>query len=352
MRKGFESAGGRCVFTSERDTYAQKTYQANFPGDSHDISGDITSVRSEDIPAHDVLLAGFPCQPFSLAGMTSRKQNGKGSGFSCPSQGGLFFEIVRILACHRPRAFVLENVKNLMNHDGGRTWDIILQTLSLKLGYHVQFRCINSRFWVPQNRERVFITGFQEKTGFSIESMCVSEGLKAPVLRDILHPEDGSETGEDPYTQGHEGKVSPKYTLSDRVWSYLQSHALKHGIRGNGFGYSLANTQGASRTLSARYGKDGSEILIPQHGRNPRRLTPRECSRLMGFDQPGESRFRIPVSDTQAYRQFGNAVVVPVVEALARHMLPWISRTREYVLFFSSPTSGGGETTSLFLLLF
>jgi DNA (cytosine-5)-methyltransferase 1 len=157
MRKGFEAIGGRCVFTSEQDIHAQKTYRANFPDDPPELTGDITKVRSEDIPSHDVLLAGFPCQPFSLAGMPSRKRHGKANGFACQAQGALFFEIVRILAFHRPKAFLLENVKNLIRHDEGRTWRMILHTLSVGLGYLIQFRTLNARFWVPQNRERVFI---------------------------------------------------------------------------------------------------------------------------------------------------------------------------------------------------
>lgn len=302
MRKGFEAIGGRCVFTSEQDIHAQKTYRANFPDDLPELTGDITKVRSEDIPSHDVLLAGFACQ----------------------AQGVLFFEIVRILAFHRPKAFLLENVKNLTRHDEGRTWRMILHTLSVGLGYLIQFRTLNARFWVPQNRERVFIVGFREETGFLFENMAVPELLTAPVLRDILHAEDGSEAAEEPYTKGCHARVADKYTLSDQVWQSLQSHARRHRIKGHGFGYSLASPEDVSRTLSARYGKDGSEILIPQFLHNPRRLTPRECSRLMGFDKPGESRFRIPVSDTQAYRQFGNAVAVPVVETIARQMAPSI----------------------------
>ena len=324
MRKGFEAAGGKCVFTSERDIHAQTTYRANFPDDTHKIAGNITTISSEDIPAHNVLLAGFPCQPFSLAGLLSRKRNGKQSGFACPSQRSLFFEIVRILKFHRPKAFLLENVKNLMSHDQGKTWRIIFQTLDEDLGYSIQMCLLNGRFWVPQNRERVFIAGFREETGFSFGPVMTHESRTSSTLRDILHPEDGTEEAEEPYTEGRKAKVSDRYTLSDCAWAYLQCHARKHRERGNGFGYGLADLNGASRTLSARYGKDGSEILIPQFRKNPRRLTPRECSRLMGFDYLGESKFQIPVSDTQAYRQFGNAVVVPLVHAIAEQMASWI----------------------------
>jgi DNA (cytosine-5)-methyltransferase 1 len=331
MRKGFEAAGGKCVFTSERDIHAQTTYRANFPDDTHPVAGDIITVRSEDIPAHNVLLAGFPCQPFSLAGLAARKRSGKVSGFSCPSQGSLFFEIVRILKFHRPKAFLLENVKNLMSHDRGKTGRIILQTLAIDLGYTLQMCLLNARFWVPQNRERVFIAGFREETGFSFGPVMTHSSRTSPSLRDILHSEDGMEEVEEPYTVSRKAKVSDRYSLSDRTWAYLQCHARKHRERGNGFGYGLADLNSASRTLSARYGKDGSEILISQNGKNPRRLTPRECSRLMGFDYLGESKFQIPVSDTQAYRQFGNAVVVPLVHAIAEQMASWI---------FSAPTQG------------
>jgi DNA (cytosine-5)-methyltransferase 1 len=324
MRKGFDTVGGKCVFVCEKDLHAQTTYRANHACEDPPVAGDITAIPPQDIPPHDVLLAGFPCQPFSLAGLPSRKRCGQQSGFACPSQGSLFFDMARILKIHRPRAFLLENVKNLVTHDQGRTWRIILQTLSGDLGYSIQARVLNARFWVPQNRERVFIVGFREETGFDFGALSLPINSRLPALKDILHPEDGSEEAEAPYTQGKKATVSERYTLSDRLWSYLQAHARKHWEKGHGFGYSLVDRDDIARTLSARYGKDGSEILIPQQGKNPRRLTPRECARLMGFDAPGESRFRIPVSDTQAYRQFGNAVVVPVVKTIACHMAPWI----------------------------
>ena len=324
MRKGFEDIGGKCVFTSERDIYAQRTYCANYPCDGHAIGGDITAIPSEDIPSHDVLLAGFPCQPFSQAGLPSRKRTGKQSGFACPSQGFLFFEIARILDFHRPRAFLLENVKNLVTHDSGKTWRIILQTLSGNLGYHVRFRVLNARFWVPQNRARVFIVGFREETGFDFGALTLPDLSHAPVLKDILHPQDGTEEAELPYTQGKRGIVSERYTLTDALWKSFQCHKERHLAKGNGFGFCLCRPDGIAPTLTAHYAQGGSEILIGQKGKNPRRLTPRECSRLMGFDRSKESKFRIPVSDTQAWRQFGNAVVVPVVEAIAKHMAPWI----------------------------
>jgi len=324
MRKGFEDIGGKCVFTSERDIYAQTTYRVNYSCDGHAIGGDITAIPSEEIPSHDVLLAGFPCQPFSLAGMASRRLHGKASGFYCPKQGSLFFEIVRILGFHRPRVFLLENVKNLVSHDQGRTWQIILQTLSGNLGYHVQTRVLNARFWVPQNRARVFIVGFREETGFDFGALTLPDLSYTPVLKDILHPQDGMEEAEPPYTQGKDAVVSEHYTLTDALWLSFQKHREKHRAKGNGFGFCLCRSEGIAPTLPAHYAKGGSEILIPQPGRNPRRLTPRECSRLMGFDRSKESKFHIPVYDTQAYRQFGNAVVVPVVKTIARSMAPWI----------------------------
>ena len=231
-----------------------------------------------------------------------------------------------MLDYHRPKAFLLENVKNLVSHDKGRTFKIIMRTLVEELGYSVDYRVIDAKGWVPQHRERIFIVGFREDVGFSFDDMVLRDPLDGPRLGTILHPEDGSEEPEPPYTEGRLGKVAEKYTLSDRLWQYLQDYARKHRERGNGFGYGLVGPEDVARTLSARYYKDGSEILIRQEGKNPRRLTPRECARLMGFDRPGQEPFRIPVSDTQAYKQFGNSVVVPLVEDIARHMLPYILR--------------------------
>jgi DNA (cytosine-5)-methyltransferase 1 len=256
--------------------------------------------------------------------MASRRLHGKAGGFYCPKQGSLFFEIVRILGFHRPKAFLLENVKNLVTHDSGKTWRIILQTLSGDLGYHVQTRILNARFWVPQNRARVFIVGFREETGFDFDTMTVPSSLSSLTLQDILHPQDGTEEAEPPYTEGKKAWVSERYTLTDALWKSFQCHKERHRAKGNGFGFCLCRPDGIAPTLTAHYAQGGSEILIPQPGRNPRRLTPRECSRLMGFDRSKESKFRIPVSDTQAWRQFGNAVVVPVVESIAKHMAPWI----------------------------
>ena len=323
MRRGFESVGGNCVFTSEWDKYAQQTYLANYQCD-HEIGGDITEIKAQDVLEYDILLAGFPCQPFSIAGVSKKNALNVPHGFRCETQGTLFFDIERILAYHRPRAFLLENVKNLVNHDKGRTFRIIKRTLKEKLGYHIHFKVIDARSWVPQHRERIFIAGFRDCEDFTFDNLEIPDPLHGPKLKTILHSEDGTDNVEKPYTKGKLGKVSSKYTLTDNLWTYLKAYAEKHRKKGNGFGFGLVGPDDVSRTLSARYYKDGSEILVRQKGKNPRRLTPRECSRLMGFDTLGAQPFIIPVSDLQAYKQFGNAVAVPVVEAVARHMLPWL----------------------------
>lgn len=323
MRRGFESVGGKCVFTSEWDRFSQETYRANYPMD-HELAGDITEIEAGDIPAHDVLLAGFPCQPFSLAGVSKKNSLKRPHGFQCDMQGTLFFDVARIIKHHRPKAFLLENVKNLKSHDGGRTFDIIMKTLQEDLGYQVQTRIIDARSWVPQHRERIFLVGFRDGNDFDFDGLALPEPSLAPRLSSILHPEDGSEEPDEGFIVGSRGRVEARYTLSDHLWNYLQDYAEKHRLKGNGFGFGLVGPSDVARTLSARYHKDGSEILVKQRRKNPRRLTPRECARLMGFEKPGQRAFRIPVSDTQAYRQFGNAVVVPVVEAVARHMAPFI----------------------------
>ena len=323
MRMGFERHGGRCVYTSEWDRFCRQTYRANFPT-GEEIAGDIREVRTSDIPRHDLLLAGFPCQPFSLAGVSKKNSLGRPHGFADDTQGTLFFDIARILRDRRPAAFLLENVKHLRGHDRGRTMRVILRTLEEELGYRVTTRVIDARSFLPQHRQRVFIAGFREATGFDLDDLDIPDPGDGPRLASVLHPEDGTEEAESPYTMGDTALVSGKYTLSDHLWSYLQEYARKHRLRGNGFGYGLVGPADTSRTLSARYYKDGSEILIRQDGANPRRLTPRECSRLMGFDAPGQSQFEIPVSDTQAYKQFGNSVAVPVVNAIADAMAPHI----------------------------
>ena len=320
LRRGFESIGGRCVFTSEWDKYSQQTYRANFPDDDHEINGDIRAVEASDIPAHDVLLAGFPCQPFSIAGVSKKNALGRAHGFADATQGTLFFDVARIIAHHRPAAFLLENVRNLVSHDKGRTFQTIKDVLTEELGYTIDFRIIDGRRWTPQHRERIFIVGFREDQGFRFADMELPDA--APKLRDILHPADGSEEPDQRFTMGNIGNVADKYTLTDNLWSYLQRYKEKHQKAGNGFGFGLVGPDDVARTLSARYHKDGSEILVKQDGKVPRRLTPRECSRLMGFDAPQGADFIIPVSDTQAYRQFGNSVVVPAVKAIAAHMKP------------------------------
>ena len=322
MRRGFDAVGGSCVFSSEWNRFSQETYLANFDCE-HDIAGDITEIPAADIPEHDVLLAGFPCQPFSIAGVSKKNALGREHGFRCDAQGTLFFDVARIIDYHRPRAFLLENVKNLVSHDRGRTFAVIYRALTEELGYHVSCRVLDARGFVPQHRERIFIAGFRDRNEFTLADIDLPHPGDGPRLDEVLHAEDGSEEPEPAYTDGA-GRVLSKYTLSDHLWTYLKNYAEKHRRKGNGFGFGLFGPGDVARTLSARYYKDGSEILIRQPDRNPRRLTPRECARLMGFDAPNAARYGIPVSDTQAYRQFGNAVVVPVVEAIARHMAPWI----------------------------
>lgn len=320
LRRGFDTLGGQCVFSSEWDKYAQRTYEANFnDGPPHIMAGDINQVDEAHIPEHDLLLAGFPCQPFSIAGVSKKNALGQPHGFRCDSQGTLFFETARIIAYHRPEAFVLENVKNLVNHDRGNTFRVIRATLEDDLEYHVTTRVINAKGYVPQNRERIFVVGFRDRSGANLDDLKVRDARDGPKMRDVLHPEDGSEPPEPPFTDRN-GRVRGRYVLSDHLWQYLQDYAEKHRRRGNGFGFGLLGPDDVARTLSARYYKDGSEILVEREG-NPRRLTPRECARLMGFDPPGGAEWSIPVSDTQAYRQFGNAVVVPVGDAVAQFVV-------------------------------
>ena len=323
FRRGFEAWGGRCVWTSEIDRFATETYVANF-NDSHKIWSDIkTADPHYDVPDHDVLLAGFPCQPFSLAGVSKKNSLGRLHGFLDQVQGTLFFDLARIIAAKQPKAFLLENVKNLLSHDSGRTFKTIINVLENELGYEVHHKVINALNWVPQNRQRVYIIGFKQKTNFSWNELQIP--TRNPTLKEIIHlPEEKPEA---PYTEKNLGFtcVDNRYTLSDRLWNFLQSHAKKHAAIGNGFGYSLFGPNDIARTLSARYYKDGSEILIKQDGgANPRKLTPRECSRLMGFDTretPFDKIMKIPVSDTRAYKQFGNSVVVPVIRDIARILL-------------------------------
>jgi DNA (cytosine-5)-methyltransferase 1 len=346
IRRGFDAIGGRCVFTSEWNPYAVKTYKANYYSDPkhHTFNDDIRKVTlsnvegiSEDaayqnidnlVPDHDVLLAGFPCQPFSIAGVSKKNSLGRVHGFECKTQGTLFFDVARIIAVKKPTAFLLENVKNLKSHDKGRTFKIILETLD-ELGYEISDinytgssdpKVIDGKNFVPQHRERIVLVGFRKdlgiSEGFTLKDIYKHYPSQPPKLGDIL-----------------EKKVDDKYILTMKLWEYLYNYSIKHKAKGNGFGYGLVKESDITRTLSARYYKDGSEILIDR-GYNPdkdltdpdnqlhrpRRLTPRECARLMGYDAPGESNFIIPVSDTQAYKQFGNSVVVPVFAAVAQLM--------------------------------
>lgn len=297
MRIAFTKQGGVCVFSSEWDKYAQKTYFDNF-----DVmpQGDITKIDAREVPDHDILVAGFPCQPFSIAGVSKKNSLGRATGFQDKTQGTLFFDVCRILEAKRPKAFLLENVKNLKSHDHGNTWRVIQESLN-QLDYEIFPQIIDGQGFVPQHRERIFIAGFDRRRygnfydfQFDVDDQ---KPEKKPVLRDILEPD-----------------VNAKYTLSDKLWTFLQNYAAKHKAKGNGFGYGMPELDGVTRTLSARYYKDGSEILINQgEGKNPRRLTPRECARLQGYPDS----FKITVSDTRAYKQFGNSVVVPLVTAIA-----------------------------------
>ncbi|WP_194867593.1 DNA (cytosine-5-)-methyltransferase [Pseudoalteromonas sp. PPB1] len=364
IRKGFEAVGGKCVFTSEWNKFAVRTYKANHYSDpqDHTFNEDIrevtlsqnNNISEEDayqhidnlIPDHDVLLAGFPCQPFSLAGVSKKNSLGKAHGFECEAQGTLFFDVCRIICAKKPNAFVLENVKNLKSHDKGNTFKVILNALD-ELGYDVADvdfsgsgsqdpKIIDGAKFLPQHRERIVLVGFKKDlklaNKFSLRNIRIPTNTpKLSELLESLTPEQ-----------------KQKYTLTPRLWEYLYEYAKKHQAKGNGFGYGLVspeNPNSICRTLSARYHKDGSEILIDQgwdkelgekqfwdeanQQRRPRRLTPHECARLMGFDNPGESNFVIPVSDTQAYRQFGNSVVVPVFKAVAELMKPYILEAKQ-----------------------
>lgn len=300
FRQGLERVGGRCVFSCEWDKNSQRTYYARF---GEKPFGDIREITkpSEQIPDHHVLAAGFPCQPFSIAGVSKKNALGREHGFRCDTQGTLFFNIATIIENKRPSVVLLENVKNLLSHDKGRTWKVIHSALT-ELRYKVFHKIIDAAAYVPQHRERVFIVAFDtdvfgQSPPFEFPK---SPERPRPTLRAILEP-----------------NPPDKYTLTDHLWKYLQNYAKRHAERGNGFGFGMAKLDGVTRTLSARYYKDGSEILIPQSGRNPRRLTPRECARLMGYDDS----FPIVVSDTQAYRQFGNSLCPLVAEDVGREVI-------------------------------
>ena len=297
IRLAYQNLGGKCVFSSEWNNFAKKTYEANF---GEVPFGDITQISEKSIPDHDILLGGFPCQPFSIAGVSKKNALGRKHGFLDETQGTLFFDIARIIEHKKPKAFMLENVKNLISHDKGNTFRVIKNTLQ-ELGYSVHFQVLNGKHFVPQNRERILIVGFRKEIFNGKENFNFPK-LPEPnsAIREILQEE-----------------IDPKYTLSDKLWNYLQDYAAKHKAKGNGFGFGLTDLNGISRTISARYYKDGSEILIPQNGINPRRLTPRECARLQGFPD----NFEIPVSDNQAYKQFGNSVTVPLIQAVGKQLI-------------------------------
>lgn len=302
FRIAFQELGGKCVFSSEWNKFAQQTYHENF---GEVPFGDITQVKAKDIPDHDILLGGFPCQPFSIAGVSKKNSLGRAHGFLDKTQGTLFFDVARIIEKKRPKIFLLENVKNLISHDKKRTFQIIRNTLK-ELNYSVYARVLDGQHFVPQHRERIFIVGFDRRVFKDAEAFEFPQLPDQPqVIEDIL-----------------EAKPDPKYTLTDKLWDYLQRYAIKHKEKGNGFGFGLTPLDGVARTLSARYYKDGSEILIAQNGKNPRRLTPRECARLQGYPD----KFEIPVSDNQAYRQFGNSVVMPLVKAVGKEMIKCLTK--------------------------
>lgn len=301
FRLAMQAHGGKCVFSSEWNKYAQKTYLANF---GEMPFGDITKeVTKSYIPqSFDILCAGFPCQPFSIAGVSKKKSLGRETGFKDKTQGTLFFDVADIISRHRPKAFYLENVKNLMSHDKGNTFQIIKGALE-ELNYSLHYLVMDGQTYVPQHRERIMIVGFNRDIYHGKEQFAFpQQKLATRSIKEILDP-----------------NVDDKYTLSDKLWSYLQNYAEKHRAKGNGFGFGMVNLNGISRTLSARYYKDGSEILIPQgDGMNPRRLSPRECARLMGY--PDNYRLN-QVSDVQAYRQCGNSVVVPLITAVSEQLV-------------------------------
>ncbi|WP_316740699.1 DNA (cytosine-5-)-methyltransferase [Pedobacter antarcticus] len=308
FRMALQSLNGRCVFSSEYDKYAQQTYFANY---GEVPFGDITSdvVKSFIPETFDILCGGFPCQPFSIAGVSKKISLGRLHGFDDIKQGNLFFHLAEIIAKHRPKAFFLENVKNLVSHDKGNTFNVIKETL-LKLNYSFDYKVLDGKYFVPQHRERTIIVGFNkeyfgEDVNFDFSLLTIPDEKQR--VDSILQP--------DP---------DPKFTLSDKLWNYLQEYAKKHKEKGNGFGFGLIKPDGITRTISARYNKDGSEILIPQDGKNPRRLTPQECAALQGYPlfpintKDMHHSFVIPVSDTQAYKQFGNSVVMPLIAAVGK----------------------------------
>lgn len=301
FRLAFEAIGGRCTFTSEWDKFAQQTYRANFDCRDHAIGGDITQIPADAIPPHDLLTAGFPCQPFSAVGLGTKRHYGLKHGFADETQGTSFFDVARIIDHHRPRAFLLENVKNLLHHDGGRTFDVMRRTLADELGYYVQWRVLNAKGLVPQSRGRVFILGFRDPCDFDLNAFEITYPERPPVLGDIMEPDE----------------VTAAYSLSDRMDAYVRHRNTVHRERGNGFRTRYLGPDDTLPAIPARY-TSTIEFFIEQAGRNPRRLSPRECARAQGFPDS----FKIPVSKTQAYKQFGNTVAVPLVTQLAKAIQP------------------------------
>jgi DNA (cytosine-5)-methyltransferase 1 len=302
FRMALQNLGGKCVFSSEYDKYAQQTYKANF---GEIPFGDITKDETKKyIPRKfDILCGGFPCQPFSIAGVSKKNSLGRKHGFEDEKQGNLFFHIVEILKKHRPKAFFLENVKNLTTHDKGNTFKVIKQTL-LDLGYSFDAKVLDGKHFVPQHRERTIMVGF-DKSKFGKDIFFDFESLNFPEanhkIKSIL-----------------EKKPDAKYTLSEHLWNYLQGYAKKHKEKGNGFGFGLVDLNGISRTMSARYYKDGAEILIPQANATPRRLTIRESARLQGYP---DNFIVDAVSMNQAYKQFGNSVVMPLIQNIGKSII-------------------------------
>lgn len=312
FRLGFRSVSSKCVFAVEIDKFSRKTYASNHEVD-HPFPLDVRNVPV--LPPCDMVLAGFPCQPFSIAGIPKRASLGRPTGFSCKSQGNMFAETMRLLGSSKAEIVVLENVPHIALHNKGRTFEKIEHALR-NAGWNIAHDVLDASAFLPQTRRRWFLVGFRSLAMANRFAFRATPRVKGTMkLQSVLHPEDGVGHVEQPYTD-HSGRAAEKYTLSDNLLRCLRRHAARQKAKGNGFGYSIASPLGLARTLTARYGKDGSEILVPRPQGNPRRLTPRECSRLMGFDEGQASDFVIPVSDTQAYKQFGNAVPPP----MARHV--------------------------------
>jgi DNA (cytosine-5)-methyltransferase 1 len=297
FRLAMQDIGGSCKFSSEWDSYAQQTYLANF-GELPE--GDITRIDENDIPSHDVLCAGFPCQPFSLAGVSARNSLDTAHGFACSTQGTLFFDVARIVQAKRPKIVFLENVRNIVNHDKGKTFSVIQQTMR-ELGYSFSYKIINAETKVPQKRVRCYMVCLRDTE----EKFVFPEFEGEPLaLRSIL-----------------EKSVSDNFTISDKLWAGHQRRTANNLARGTGFTAFCADLDKPSNTIVARYGKDGKECLIPQKNKNPRMLTPRECARLQGFPE----EFIIPVAKTAAYKQFGNSIALPVIKDIAKSIKGYLN---------------------------